>query len=131
MVHNGRLRVLDFQDARLGCRAYDAVSLLRDSYVTLPDETVEELKAFYLESWAEAWGKPDDDPEGFWVLFDKMAVQRNLKAVGTFASQWRLYGRDYRRYIPPTLAYVKANLSKYKELSGLREVLGRYLEELA
>lgn len=131
MVHNGRLRVLDFQDARLGCRAYDLVSLLRDSYVTLPEEMVEELKALYLESWAEAWGRPEADPEGFSVLFDHMAVQRNLKAVGTFASQWRLHGRDYRRYIAPTLAYVKENLLKYKDLSGLRGALGRYLEELA
>ena len=38
MVHDGRLGVIDFQDARLGPDTYDLVSLLRDSYVELePD----------------------------------------------------------------------------------------------
>ncbi len=130
MVQDGRLRVLDFQDARLGCRAYDLASLLRDSYVTLPEEMVEELFAAYLAQWAEASGRTED-PDAFGVLFDHMAVQRNLKAVGTFASQWRLYGRDYRRYISPTLASVRANLAKYEDLARLRSLLGEYLEELA
>ena len=126
----GRLRVLDFQDARLGCRAYDLSSLLRDSYVTLPEEVFEGLFASYLARWAEASGRPED-PEAFRVLFDHMALQRNLKAVGTFASQWRLYGRDYRRYIAPTLAYVRANLAKYDDLARLRGLLSEYLEEVA
>jgi len=130
MVQDGRLRVLDFQDARLGCRAYDLSSLLRDSYVTLPEEVFEGLFASYLARWAEASGRPED-PEAFRVLFDHMALQRNLKAVGTFASQWRLYGRDYRRYIAPTLAYVRANLAKYDDLARLRSLLSEYLEEVA
>ncbi|MFQ6673033.1 MAG: aminoglycoside phosphotransferase family protein [Candidatus Tectimicrobiota bacterium] len=130
MVQDGRLRVLDFQDARLGCRAYDLASLLRDSYVALPEEMVEELFAAYLAKWAEATGLPVD-PETFRELFDHMAVQRNLKAVGTFASQWRLYGRDYRRYIPPTLASARANLAKYDDLARLQSLLSAYLEEVA
>ena len=130
MVQDGRLRVLDFQDARLGCRAYDLSSLLRDSYVTLPEEVFEGLFASYLARWAEASGQPED-PEAFRVLSDHMALQRNLKAVGTFASQWRLYGRDYRRYIAPTLAYVRANLAKYDDLARLRGLLSEYLEEVA
>ena len=39
MVQDGedapRLRIIDFQDALLGTRAYDLVGLLRDSYVAL------------------------------------------------------------------------------------------------
>lgn len=130
MVQEGRLRILDFQDARLGCRAYDLASLLRDSYVTLPEERMEELFERYLKAWAASTGQRDDRGE-FRVLFDHMAVQRNLKAVGTFASQWRLYGRDYRRYIAPTLVYVRENLLKYKDLARLRQLLGACLEELA
>ena len=107
----------------------DLASLLRDSYVTLPEEMFEELFASYLAKWAEISGK-SDDPEGFRVLFDHMAVQRNLKAVGTFASQWRLYGRDYHRYIAPTLDYVRGSLASYDDLARLRELLGEYLEEV-
>ena len=36
MVCQGRLRVIDFQDARLGPCQYDLASLLYDSYVVLP-----------------------------------------------------------------------------------------------
>ena len=37
MLHGGELYIIDFQDARLGPDTYDLVSLLRDSYVDLPD----------------------------------------------------------------------------------------------
>ena len=35
MLHDGRLHIIDFQDARLGPDTYDLASLLRDSYVDL------------------------------------------------------------------------------------------------
>ena len=38
------LRVLDFQDARMGNVFYDLASLLRDSYVTLPEDAVGDLR---------------------------------------------------------------------------------------
>ena len=41
MVHEDRLYIIDFQDARMGPDTYDLVSLLRDSYVDLPEQTVE------------------------------------------------------------------------------------------
>ena len=40
MVQNGQLKMIDFQDARLGPRQYDLVSLLRDSYIELDDSFV-------------------------------------------------------------------------------------------
>ena len=36
-ARSGELYIIDFQDARLGPDTYDLVSLLRDSYVDLPD----------------------------------------------------------------------------------------------
>ena len=39
MLHGGALYIIDFQDARIGPDTYDLVSLLRDSYVDLPDAT--------------------------------------------------------------------------------------------
>ena len=41
MLHDDRLYIIDFQDARMGPDTYDLVSLLRDSYVDLPEQTVE------------------------------------------------------------------------------------------
>src|SRR4051812_5608241 len=48
MLHNGELYIIDFQDARMGPDTYDLVSLLRDSYVDLPNSTVDELIAYFL-----------------------------------------------------------------------------------
>src|SRR3954471_7629144 len=48
MLHEGRLYIIDFQDARMGPDTYDLVSLLRDSYVDLADQTVAELVAYFL-----------------------------------------------------------------------------------
>ena len=41
MLHDEQLYIIDFQDARMGPDTYDLVSLLRDSYVDLPEQTVE------------------------------------------------------------------------------------------
>ena len=46
MLHDGRLCIIDFQDARLGPDTYDLVSLLRDSYLDLPEQVVDELIAY-------------------------------------------------------------------------------------
>ena len=43
MWHDDTLYVIDFQDARMGPDTYDLVSLLRDSYVDLPDAAVDDL----------------------------------------------------------------------------------------
>ena len=48
MLHHDRLYIIDFQDARMGPDTYDLVSLLRDSYVDLPERTVDELIAYFL-----------------------------------------------------------------------------------
>src|SRR3954469_3200312 len=41
MLRESELYIIDFQDARMGPDTYDLVSLLRDSYVDLPDSTVD------------------------------------------------------------------------------------------
>jgi aminoglycoside/choline kinase family phosphotransferase len=43
MVHAGGLYIIDFQDARLGPDTYDLASLLRDSYIDLSEDRVDEL----------------------------------------------------------------------------------------
>ena len=48
MLHDGSLFIIDFQDARMGPDTYDLVSLLRDSYVDLTSQQVDELIAYFL-----------------------------------------------------------------------------------
>ena len=129
MLRNGRLVVIDFQDARMGPDTYDLVSLLRDSYVDISEDALADYIAYFL---ALRGGSPSaDDAVEFRRRFDLMALQRNLKALGTFGYQTATRRNPvYIQYIPRTLNSARTNLAKYPRFAGLRELLGRYVEEL-
>jgi aminoglycoside/choline kinase family phosphotransferase len=133
MLHNESLHIIDFQDARMGPDTYDLVSLLRDSYVDFTDQQVEDLIAFFLALRGAYTGRIDTglDREEFARRFDTMALQRNLKALGTFGFQTLNRGNTvYIQYIPRTLNFVRRNLAKYPRFARLRELLAEHLEEL-
>src|SRR5687768_4386929 len=123
MLHRKQLYMIDFQDARMGPDTYDLVSLLRDSYVDLTPQQVDELIAFFL-----ALKGINDQDEEFRRRFDLMAVQRNLKALGTFGYMTTSRNNTvYIQYIPRTLAHVKTNLAKYPRFERLRALLDPWL----
>ncbi|HET7293426.1 MAG TPA: phosphotransferase [Vicinamibacteria bacterium] len=127
MLHSDALFWIDFQDARMGPSTYDLVSLLRDSYVELPDEFAAERGEEFRRQ-----ALPGEARETFARRFDLMSVQRNLKALGTFGFMKSVRGNDvYLPYIPRTLAHARRNLARYPELSALRRVLARHVEELS
>src|SRR6478735_2337815 len=105
------LYIIDFQDARMGPDTYDLASLLRDSYVDITDRDLDELIAYFLAlSGRESDGAADE----FRRRFDLMALQRNLKALGTFGYQTATRRNPvYIQYIPRTLRYARVNLAKY------------------
>ena len=132
MLHHEQLYIIDFQDARMGPDTYDLVSLLRDSYVDLTEDDVDDLTAFFLalRRGPGSSGGAEDRAE-FRRRFDLMAVQRNLKALGTFGFQTISRGNPvYIQYIPRTLNYVRANLGRYPRFARLRDLLADHLEEL-
>jgi N-acetylmuramate 1-kinase len=127
MLRQDRLRVIDFQDARLGPYQYDLASLLYDSYVVLPADLREELLTYYLEQKTARDGYALDR-EAFVRVFDYMCLQRNLKALGTFAFQTVVkHTQRYMAAIPPTLGYIRANLARHPELHQLSDLLEAYL----
>jgi aminoglycoside/choline kinase family phosphotransferase len=120
MLNNGNLYIIDFQDARMGPDTYDLVSLLRDSYVDFNEQQVAELIAFFLAKR----GATPDETQDFRRRFDLMALQRNLKALGTFGYMTTSRNNTvYIQYIPRTLTYVRANLAKYPRFERLRHLL--------
>jgi len=124
MLHDDSLYIIDFQDARMGPDTYDLVSLLRDAYVDLNPQEVDGLIAYFL---AHKSGGPPDEEE-FRRRFDLMALQRNLKALGTFGYMTTSRNNTvYIQYMPRTLSYVKANLAKYPRFGRLRELLEPWL----
>jgi aminoglycoside/choline kinase family phosphotransferase len=123
MLHRGSLYIIDFQDARMGPDTYDLVSLLRDSYVDLTPSQVDELIAYFL---ALTRGERTTPAEAtlFRDRFDVMALQRNLKALGTFGYQTTARSNPvYLQYIPRTLSYVKANLAATPRFARLRDLI--------
>jgi hypothetical protein len=125
----GQLFIIDFQDARMGPDTYDLASLLRDSYVDISDEALDD----YLAYFQAFTGAPSAGPASteFRRRFDLMALQRNLKALGTFGYMTATRRNPvYIQYIPRTLRYARNNLLKYARFARLRELLAEYIEEL-
>ncbi len=105
--------ILDFQDAVRGPITYDLVSLLRDCYIDWPQSRIEDWIEQY-RTLAKRSGLPVGEDAGLFLQwFDRMGVQRHLKAIGIFA---RLNHRDgkagYLNDIPRTLSYV-LNVSRH------------------
>jgi aminoglycoside/choline kinase family phosphotransferase len=98
-----KLRVIDYQDARMGPASYDLVSLLLDRQTRSPSMAeVRAHRLFFLEE-RRRLGLPAIDPDEFAHEFRLMTVQRNLKAIGTFSYQTAVCGRGatYARFIQP------------------------------
>ena len=131
MLHHGGLYIIDFQDARMGPETYDLVSLLRDSYVDLAAQQVDELIAYFLAMSRRTAGVSAADAAEFRRRFDLMALQRNFKALGTFGYMTVARGNPvYIQYMPRTLNYVRANLAKYPRFGRLQDILADLIDEL-
>jgi len=116
--------ILDFQDAVLGPVTYDLVSLLRDCYVRWPRAQVQEWVAGYHRLSQHSGVPVCDDEQQFLGWFDRMGVQRHLKACGIFA---RLCHRDgkagYLDDIPRTLGYIMQVCHAIPELLPLAQLI--------
>ena len=116
-----RLRIIDFQDALLGTRAYDLVGLLRDSYVALSPSLLDALVSHYV-------ARAGADTDAFMRLFDLQVVQRKLKDAGRFVFIDRVkHNPSFLIHIPNSIAYVARSLSRLPELGTLREILSHHL----
>jgi len=118
------LGVLDFQDAVYGPITYDLVSLLRDAYISWPEDRQLDWAIRYWEGARKASLPVADDFGDFYRDFEWMGLQRQLKVLGIFA---RLNLRDGKsRYLadmPRVLSYALTAARRYQALSGLVGVL--------
>jgi len=130
MIRKNDLLLLDFQDARMGPRQYDLVSLLKDSYVTLKEETRNELLSYYLQRMEQEQGQPIVCAP-FLKMFDSMSIQRNLKAIGTFAFQYMEHKNErYLEYLDPTLQHIRDTIHSQPDLEPLGQVLKQAIPAL-
>jgi len=115
------LGIIDYQDAMNGSIVYDLVSLLKDLYIQLDPQDMNELALYFKEK--KTLQVSDEE---FLEWFDYMGLQRHLKVLGIFA---RLYLRDnkdgYLKDLPLTLKYVLQVCKKYPELDELNKLLSK------
>ncbi|TNJ36312.1 aminoglycoside phosphotransferase family protein [Prosthecochloris vibrioformis] len=128
MMLHGQPCLIDFQDARMGLPHYDAASLLRDSYLQLPEHLMENLIAYHFAKLCDLKLCRSGYSE-FRHLFDIMAFQRNVKALGTFYYQSDVLGKStFGKYIRPTLGYLPGYLERQPELKTAGTIILDMLE---
>lgn len=110
----------------MGPAQYDLASLLKDSYYQLEESQIQRLIDYYIARYEALSGKALDRRR-FIEIFDLMAVQRNFKAIGSFASFLNRRGdASYLKYIGNTFENIRRTLLKYPQYSALRETLFHY-----
>lgn len=105
----GRVGVLDFQDAMRGPWAYDVVSLLQDARVDVPEDIERDLFAYYVHEASRR--ESGFDAAAFETAYAVLGAQRNTKLLGIFR---RLAHRDgktaYLAHIPRIWRYLERDL---------------------
>ena len=90
----------------------------------------EDLINFYIRLKEKEEGQKVDR-ENFDRIFDEMSIQRNLKAVGTFAYQsLKKNNNRYKDFIAPTHDYVRKTLMRRFKSTSLQKVLLKYIPGL-
>lgn len=118
--------IIDFQDAVIGPITYDLVSLLRDCYISWPDDKLTQWINYYLSQAQNEGLLLDVSNKQFTRWFDLMGLQRHIKVLGIFC---RLNYRDkkdnYLNDLPLTLKYVMKISKKYPEFKALSDFLSQ------
>jgi aminoglycoside/choline kinase family phosphotransferase len=116
--------VLDFQDAVYGPVTYDIASLMRDAFVSWPEERELDWVIRYWERAKKAGVPVNADYADFWRAFEWMGLQRHIKVLGIFA---RINYRDgkphYLADTPRFVAYARRVATRYRELAPLARLL--------
>jgi N-acetylmuramate 1-kinase len=124
MVSDGKLGVLDFQDAVYGPITYDIASLMRDAFLTWEEDFVLDITVRYWQQARKAGLPVGDDFGEFYRAVEWMGLQRHLKILGIFA---RLTLRDRKpKYLPDAprfIKYVRATAARYRQLGPLMVLL--------
>lgn len=123
-ARNGVARVglLDFQDAVLGHRSYDLMSILQDARRDVDPQLAADMKARFVKQN----GQNLHDFDAAYAIF---GVQRNMRILGVFA---RLCMRDgkshYVDFIPRVWGHLQTNLS-HPVLEPVAELIAATLPE--
>lgn len=128
MVHEERIRVIDFQDALLAPPQYDLASLLNDR---ITDSVIhpwleQRLVEYYMDQSRSLSGRSVDADE-FFEIYRLSAIQRDLKVIGRFYYLDLVKDKPgYRKFIAPT---ARRLLRNFNLTSRTRDLLPLLREE--
>ncbi len=120
----GNPGVLDFQDAVAGPLTYDIASLLRDAFISWPEEQEIDWAVRWWQAARQAGLPVADDFGECWRALEWMGLQRHLKVLGIFC---RLKHRDgkagYAADLPRFFGYATKVALRYRPLAPLLKLL--------
>lgn len=126
VLPNNDLGVIDFQDAMIGARAYDLVSLLKDCYISWDKKQQKTWSTYFYHRLTT-----DTDLNDFLKEFTLCGIQRHIKVLGIFS---RLNYRDgkskYLADLPLTWQYLTQALDDYPELVAFKDFIDRKVTPL-
>ena len=124
MIADPNPGILDFQDAVQGPAAYDMASLLRDAFISWPEEQEIDFAVRYWQAARTASLPVAEDFGVFWQQLEWTGLQRHLKVLGIFC---RLKHRDakpaYSADLPRFFGYAHKTASRYSALRPLARLL--------
>ncbi len=123
MVRGAELVMIDLQGAFLAPPEYDLVSLLRDSYLGLPDDLVERQAARVRELLPDA-----PDPQSFRNRFALLTLTRKGKDHARFLYAAR--ERGDARFLPFAAGTSRVLARAARAAAGLAPALARLAELL-
>jgi len=108
-LKDGRIRLIDFQSARIGPLTYDLAALLRDAYVQTERAAETRLLAYYYEKVRQRGIRIAE--KDFLQIYELTALQRNMQALGAFANLSLNKAKPhFGRFIPRGLELLKNGL---------------------
>lgn len=121
MVLDGlELGIIDFQDAMLGCSAYDLLSLLEDARRQVSPELADHCMKYYYAQ-AEVQNHLE-----FQEAYAILSAQRNLRIIGLFHKLGCLEKKEkYAAFIPRVVGYLNKTLT-HPRLIDLAEWVQKY-----
>jgi len=121
-----RTGLLDFQDALIGHRAYDLVSLLEDARRDVEPKFANRMRNYYCEKM----GFDKKETKNFEQEYAILGAQRNAKILGIFARLAKRDGKQhYLKLLPRVEAHFRNNIA-HPALSSLRPFFADHLPDL-
>ena len=116
-----KVRLIDFQSARIGPLTYDLAALLRDAYVHIDAEEERNLIKYYMGVISERGIHISDSD--FCSAYELTCLQRNMQALGAFANLSLNKGKlHFKQFIPRGVELLKSGL-KGKGFKSIENIM--------